>query len=278
MNPQKEKLDAGIVILTFALLAAASAASARTVRFDVTGEGTSSKYEKPVEAERRAVEDALAKASAMAGVDVHYGFADVETKHGSKIYRSASHYLLNWTNAVLEYKIDGKPQYSIMPDGSAKCSVRLSGGAVLKGQADPDYAAVFDDASLAPGGFYRPGQEITISLKPTKNSYVHIITVDEDGAVRIIYPNEYADGRLIKAGETIRIPAAGAPYKLTATLPDGRKDSVEMMHVILTRDAPLFVGTAPCDMPAVSRRLASMNRSRWTMATAAYVIKSKLLK
>lgn len=77
---------------------------------------------------------------------------------------------------------------------------------------------------------YAPGEQVTFFVKTTKDAYIHLLDVGTSGKVHIIFPNEYQQDNFVSAGETVRIPAKGAPFAYQVGGPPG----VELIKVIAT--------------------------------------------
>ncbi len=256
--------------------------------FEECGEGFISKDENLKEAERRAEEDALQKAMKKSGmVNQFYGFQDFQAQYGDTAYQSVSKYLYTWTNALAEYERVGVPETVILDTG-VKCTVKIKGKIRAKGSVDPSFEIRLDGKSAKLGlsqPSYYDGDEVTLSFWPTRDAYVQVLCIDEAKDVTLIYPTRDDPQGLIKAGEIFTIPNDKMTFKLKAILPPGKKETIEMVQIILTKDQPLFnlfdsnvkyVGgykqLGIGEVSGVTQRFAKLDQSKWTMMVLPYKI------
>ncbi|MFH2070204.1 MAG: DUF4384 domain-containing protein [Elusimicrobiota bacterium] len=260
-------------------------AAGEVFNFEETGTGFASKYERAIESEKRAEDDALSKAFRKTGVDVYYGFSDVLAQYGETKYQFVARYLYTWTGAVVEYERVGEPQFVTLPSGEIKCALKLKGKIHIKGQPDPAYE--IRDFTLNQPVYY-DGNEVRISFRSTKDSYVHLLVIDEEQNAILIYPNKYEGSNFIKAGQIFNFPDDKSNITIKAVLPEGKKETIELLHIILTKNLPIFssdetkevqIGEykqfSAGDLSSTSKRLARQNRSDWTMVVLPYTIKSR---
>lgn len=262
-----------------------------TSEFEEIGEGYASKYERAIDAEKRAEEEAIRKAMRKAGVDVFYGFQDVLAQYDKTPYQFVSRYLYNWSSAVVEYEKIGNSVFETLTNGETKCTVKLKGKIYMKGSPDPGYEIRLDLKGEQLGlnqPVYYAGDEVKVSFWSTKDSYVHLLSVDENQNVSLIYPNKYIEPKIIKSGEIFKFPPSHSGITLKAVLPANRKETLELLHVILTKTEPIFTLAETKEtqlgdykqlslgnLLSVSKRLAKLDRSEWTMLVLPYVIKSR---
>ena len=133
---------------------------------------------------------------------------------------------------------------------------------------------------------YHPGEKVKLSLRVTKDSYINVLNIDEDGNVYLLYPNKFITSNLIKSGEVFEFPG-DTKIDLKVVLPEGRKETMELIHIIATKNAPLFRPEETVEMGGneyffnigksndVIRRLAKLNRDEWTMMVIPYCIRSE---
>ncbi len=93
---------------------------------------------------------------------------------------------------------------------------------------------------------FTEGDNLVLSVKATRDAYIHVFNVGADGAVTTLVPNRYHRDKLVKAGTTFRFPSDEEQrqgIRLTATLPAGMPSSEEKVTVIATRQDVDLVGT-----------------------------------
>jgi len=258
--------------------------------FEETGEGFASKYERTLDAEKRAEENALSKALKKTGTDIYYGFSDTLAQYGKTQYQFVARYLYIWSSGLSIWERVGGPEFIATEDGGTKCKLKIKGKIYSKGNPDPNYEVLLDlkDKKL---GFDKPayysGDEVQLSFWVTKDSYITVFNVDEEQNVSLIYPNKWTESTLIKAGNVFKISDNSA-ITLKAILPQGRIETLEFLHIIATKKEPLFLSEETKeissdeyklyslgDFKKVIQRLAKLNRSDWTMLVLPYTIKAR---
>lgn len=116
---------------------------------------------------------------------------------------------------------------------------------------------------------------------------MHLLYVDEEQKVYLLFPNQYTKSNFVKAGELFEFPGK-ANVKLVCFLPEGRREALEFLHIIATKNAPLFLpeearGTVQGgytvfslgELSNVIRKLAKLDRDQWTMLVLPYTIRSR---
>ena len=68
---------------------------------------------------------------------------------------------------------------------------------------------------------YDIGEEIRISVRPAKNSYIYVLDVKPSGEVTQIFPNRFDSQNRVSAGQTITLPPSGARYVFNIAPPRG---------------------------------------------------------
>ncbi|MBN1622425.1 MAG: DUF4384 domain-containing protein [Endomicrobiales bacterium] len=266
----------------------------RVIRFEEVGEGAASKFERAFDAEKRAEEDALNKALKKNGIDVQSVFQDYMLESNKKSYSFVSNYVLLWSNAIVDYKQVEAPVYENLKEGGIKCYVKIKGEIISKGQRDPSYEIKLDYKNKKLGlnqPLYYNGDNFNVSFWATKNSYVHLIVIDEDKNASLLYPNWYDKVNYVNAGEIFDFPSCTPDYtniSLKTYLPENKKETQEFLHIIITKDKPLFdvmdvdeVEICGCsqlylgDASKIFKRLAELERSQWAMVILPYGIKER---
>jgi len=262
--------------------------------FEEIGEGTVSKYQRPIDAQKRAEENALEKALTNSGVNIFYGFQDVMSQHGKKSFEFLSSCLYLWSSAITIYEYVGDPIFENLPYGGIKCTLKLKGTFRFKGEKDHGYEIRTDlkdnKLGLNQPSFYN-GDEVKVSFWVTKDSYVHLIVIDEHEKATLLYPNKYIKPGRIRAGEIFKFPdkkKGTRNLSLKAFLPTGKEETVELLHIIITKDEPLFTVTDTQEVQAgrykqfslgelsvVFQRLAKLDQSQWSMLVLSYGIKRR---
>lgn len=255
------------------------------IDFEETGEGITSKYERQIDAEKRAEEDALAKALKKVGTDVYYGFTDTLAQYGDKQHQFIARYQYTWTGNLAKYERIGQPEFTTTDSGT-KCIIRIKGKIYLKGQSDPLYEIKIDSKDKNFGldkQIYSDGDEVKLNFWVTKDSYITILNIDEDKNVYLVYPNKFVKSSFIKAGEMFEIPG-NLGINLKANLQEGRNETIELLHIIASKKEPLFFPEESKEinnlfslgeLKKITERLAKLNRDEWAMMVLPYTIRSK---
>jgi hypothetical protein len=71
------------------------------------------------------------------------------------------------------------------------------------------------------GAVYRSGEDMVILATASKDVYAKIYHVDAGGSVKLIWPNQFGGSGRIAAGQTIRIPGPGDPFRFQMEPPFG---------------------------------------------------------
>lgn len=257
-----------------------SFATDKVIAFEETGQGTASKYERLVDAQNRAEQDALSKAMTKAGVDVFYGYHDVMSQGGQTSQFIASAMNI-FSSGVAQYEKKDEPICFTGKSGEINCTVALRGKLTFNGQPDAQF-----DVSL--NGFrpsYCDGDKISFSISSTKDAYLQILSIDESKNSSLVFPYSGIKPVKLTPGTILSFPYNG--NGLRAILPKGQTKSVEMLQIIMTKDAPLFTESetrtektsgytlqSVGDFMTAAKRLSGLDRGSWTMKLVPYTIES----
>ena len=252
------------------------------LEFEAEGEGTSTKYERPIEAEKRAEEDAVSKATKEAGVSVYSGFQSVMEETANTSYQFVGKYINVWSTALVSYDKAG-PVACAFAGEMYRCSVKIRGKVYFKGEPDPNFELKTDLSKPS----YFAGDNVNMKVSRTKDAYITVLNCDEDGQVTLIYPNRHARDNFLPAGKELNIPD-DLPFQLKATLPAGRPEAGEILHVIATKSQPLvlldalkeeknggFVSYSLGGVKDLVTKLSKFTRTDWTAQVLIYAVKGK---
>ena len=250
--------------------------------FKASGQGISTKYERPIDAEKRAEEDALSKAVRESGVNVYSGFQDVMEETAKTSYSFIGKYINVWSNALVSYEKAAPAACSLSGD-IYKCTVRIRGKVYFKGDPDPNFEL---QAALGKPAYFE-GDNVNLQVRLTKDAYITVLNCDEDGNVSLIFPNRHARNNFLAAGKDLNIPD-DLPFQLKALLPQGRPETGEILHVIATKSQPLvlldslkeeknggFISYSLGGVKDLVTKLSRFNRSDWTQQIIIYGVKKK---
>lgn len=248
--------------------------------FEETGAGTASKYERRVDAERRAEENALGKVMAKTKVDVVSGYSDLMAQQGTTDSQAIASYLLTLSAAAVSWERAGKPVCVTDDDGNTSCRVAIKGRVTVKGSPDPSFSIEVSTDGLKP--LYKNGEKLAFSAKVSREAYLYLLSVDEERNAYLIYPCGDGFDKPLKAGTNLAFPTEG--MTLAAVLPDGRDSAAEALHFIASK-VPLysaaqmkekkvggFVTLTPGSMRELMEKIGTLDRKQWTMRVFPYQI------
>jgi hypothetical protein len=250
------------------------------LEFETEGFGESTKYERIIDAEKRAEDDALSKIIKEAGVNVYYGFFNILSESNSNTYEFIAKYTNVWSNALVSYERISTPNCFF--DGNLnRCSLKIKGRVYLKGDPDPNFEL---KASLDKPSYFE-GDEIKIKVKVSKDSYLTILNYDEEGNVSVIFPNRYYKNKIIKSFDELIIPSDEMGFKLKTYIKDDRPQTTEIIHIIATKTQPLildlqleekkegnFIVYPLGKIKQIAEKLAKFPRSEWTSQVILYKV------
>jgi hypothetical protein len=85
---------------------------------------------------------------------------------------------------------------------------------------------------------YAVGEKVTLFVRVDSNAYITVFNTGTSGKVHQIYPNAYQKSQQVMAGQTLEIPAPGAPFDFVVSGPAGR----ELVTVVATKEPTSLVG------------------------------------
>ncbi|MEK6646313.1 MAG: DUF4384 domain-containing protein [Candidatus Firestonebacteria bacterium] len=254
------------------------------ISFEETGEGFASKYERRIEAEKRAEENALSKALKKIGTDVFDSFSDAMAQSGKTQYQFVAKCLYIGTSGLVSYERTGEPIFTEETNGT-KCVLKIKGTVYSKGKPDPSYGVKIDKNSGMDKLIYNSGDEVQLKFSVTKDSHITILNIDEEKNVYLIYPNKFVKGNILKAGESFEIPG-NLGIKMQAVLQEGKSETVELLYIIATKTNSLFLSEDSKEIllstdytlfsigefKRAMERIGKLNRDEWTMIVLPYTI------
>jgi hypothetical protein len=126
---------------------------------------------------------------------------------------------------------------------------------------------------------FEEGDEATIFVTPTRDSYIYLYNVSMDWETVLVVPNEMLPTVQLKAGETWEYPGAGLKkrgIRLEAQLPPGKANvSAETIRVIAVKSPLPKKITHPAKGYLELLRLLHASKSEWTEDTQAFTIFKK---
>jgi Domain of unknown function (DUF4384) len=89
------------------------------------------------------------------------------------------------------------------------------------------------------GPSYRLGEEIIYFINSNTDGYLYLFHSDADKSVARIFPNQYQREAKIQTGQTLQVPAPGAPFKFEASPPFGLETTFAIVSATPLSDADL---------------------------------------
>jgi len=126
---------------------------------------------------------------------------------------------------------------------------------------------------------FQSGDEIHIHAAANQDAYLSIFSVDQNGGLSKLYPNEYVKQEKLPAGKEIVFPDDAmrqAGLKLRVRTPKGRKKAVESVLVIATKEkAALLEPRKDRDLTITDlmKELSEMDPSQWVDQTIGYEVR-----
>jgi hypothetical protein len=84
----------------------------------------------------------------------------------------------------------------------------------------------------SPERLYAVGQQLEVFVRPRQAAYITVLNVGTSGRVAVIFPNFHQRDMQVRAGQTVKIPADGAGWKIDVAGPPG----IEVIKVIASRE------------------------------------------
>ncbi len=251
------------------------------VVFEETGEGTASKYERRMDAELRAEEDALRKALAKSRVDIVSGYSDLLAQYGNKDTQAISQYLLALSAAAVISEKVAPPVCEMCKEGLTTCRVILRGKIRFKGKQDPSFSIHISEDFRR---LYRQGDIVTFSVSLSKTAYLYILSADEEQNTSLVYPNETMRSNRLESGKKVSFPDTATGIALRAILPDNKNGATEVLHVIATTVPILTLESLKAEsvgnfkllsvgsLQEVMKKIGALDRDQWTMQVLPFQI------
>lgn len=121
------------------------------------------------------------------------------------------------------------PRAAIAPTKSAKPSSQLITAASAQVQGDSIINVWLDKKGASPQ--YKNGDKMKINVSASQDCNVMIFDFDGRGKLTQLYPNEYQQKTLLRAGDTITFGGADSPFDYQVSLPKGSTHAQERIFV-----------------------------------------------
>jgi hypothetical protein len=131
----------------------------------------------------------------------------------------------------------------------------------------------------SPNPVFHSGDEIVIKASANPDAYLNIFSVDQNGAISKLYPNEFCAYERTSAGKDIVFPdeeQRKSGLRMKVRTPKGVKKAVESVLVIATKEKTNFLADSKVENPAITdlmRELSEMDPSLWAEKTVGYEVR-----
>jgi len=118
------------------------------------------------------------------------------------------------------------------------------------------------------GAVFMDGEEMELLVMASQDAFVNIYHIGVDGETQLIFPNQFQTASRVRAGELVKVPGAGWPFKFQLHAPFG----VEYIKVLASNepfpDVPSFQSLGREPGRVLSRGLSVRSSSQVRLAEA----------
>ena len=189
------------------------------------------------QARAQAVAEARIKAMhRLLGVNLRHQFIDFQ-QEGLRGQASLTESLLRVTQlgrVLKENVLSARPE-DVGTCISCRFTARIQTCIVpLREHSDPGFRVNVELGQTT----YRHGDEATVKISTTRDAYLYVYDIDMQSNASLIFPNQYVDNNLLKAGEPFQFPTGEMRrrgVRLLAQAIKGSDLSAEMIRVIASK-------------------------------------------
>jgi len=126
-------------------------------------------------------------------------------------------------------------------------------------------------------GRYHVGEKVAFSIETTRDCYLTLLNIGTSGQVKLLLPNQFQRGNLLRVGTSQRVPEMGAPFEFTLNGPPGKEGVMAICALDSIPVSPLTTGVlAPSSEVSVNVQvntkdietmLRPLSKDRWAIAT-----------
>jgi len=125
--------------------------------------------------------------------------------------------------------VDGVPVYR----ATLRAAVALE-----EGRADPGF--VVDIEALPGTHALRDGEAVELRISASRDSFLTLLNVRDDGTVALLFPNAYAEDNHLAADGELTVPAPAHAFRIEARLESGDAGGAEQLLAVATLDRVPF--------------------------------------
>ncbi len=125
---------------------------------------------------------------------------------------------------------------------------------------------------------FQENDEIQVSARVNKDSYINIFSVSQDGMISRLFPNSYFKNKLVGANKTFTFPEQTQKnvLKLKVTTPGKLTRAVESVLIIATREEVDFLSKEDLKDATITdlmKELSELDPSLWAEKTVGYEVR-----
>jgi len=132
-------------------------------------------------------------------------------------------------------------------------------------------------------GRYRLGEKVAFSVEVTRDCYLTLLNIGTSGQVKLLFPNQFQSGNLLRAGAPQRVASIGAPFEFTLNGPPGTEGvmaicALDAIPVGFQPTAGIPPGqvsvTVQVTTKDIEAALKPIPKDRWAVATISLEVES----
>lgn len=133
------------------------------------------------------------------------------------------------------------------------------------------------EAPMSP--VFQSGDELVIRASANQDAWLHLFSVDENGGLGKLYPNDYLKTERLPAGKELLFPddaCRQGGIRMVVRTPKGKKKAVESVLVIATKEkAALLEGRKDENLTITDlmKELSETDPSTWVDKTVGYEVR-----
>jgi hypothetical protein len=224
----------------------------------------------PEQARREALQRARDKAVAeVTGIHIAAQQLRLKSVTGGRVDEAFSYLVQTSTRGriVREQVVYGARLEHDIPVYSATLVAEV---ALEEGTPDPTFTLEFETEPESHA--FRDGETIRLWVAASRDCYLTLLNLREDGTVSLLFPNRHAADNRLTAGEGRGLPASSHAFQIRAELGGARQVGAEQILAVATLDpvpfAPLSSRSDPSELAGESNStLHALNR--WLMQIPA---------
>jgi len=131
---------------------------------------------------------------------------------------------------------------------------------------------------------YRVGEKVVFSVETTRDCYLTLLNIGTSGQVKVLLPNQFQRGNLLRAGVSQRVPESGSSFEFTLSGPPGTEGVMAIcaLDSIPIALQPVGAGPLPGQVSVtvqvstkdIETALKSVPKDRWAIATISLEVEA----